>query len=211
MNNNDTIYVKLCYKCHPSDAPWTGAATGCGVIIIDTASKKVSWTKTNGTNPYWWQVIDAIMRVTPSELYQRENRIHPFNVHIREGYTGCEYIHLNLYRRLNTEKYVHIKCGAKFEISSTNKVDNFEIYFGDLVEIARALYEKRGWEFSRNPRTFKQYNWCIDRFANYDIVDAEEVYDPTAIREAMERDPDRRDPNHHRSHHRNRSRAFNHG
>ena len=107
--------------------------------------------------------------------------------------------------------YAHFKCAAKFNISMTDKIGDFTIYYGDFVEITRALYEKRGWEFSRNPRAFKQNTWNFSHMRKYDIVTEDLVYDPAAVRAELERDPDRRDPNHHRSHHRNHSRAFNHG
>jgi hypothetical protein len=182
MNTENIIYAKLTYKCQPEDA-YTGASKGSGIIIIDKYTKQVAWTKVRGCNPYWWQVSDAIMKIVPPEWYIRSERVHPFNVRIREGYTGHEYIHLNLFRRLTTGKYVNIKCSAKMEISSTNKIEDFEIYYGDLVEIAGALYEKRGWEFSRNPRSFKPYKWSIAKIEPYEIVNANEVYDPQIVKE----------------------------
>ena len=206
-----TIYAKINYRCNPNHAIWTGASKGCGLISIDLETTSVGWTKLWGCDPYWWQVADAIMSVAPAAMYDRNHRLYPFNVHIREGYTGCEYIHLNLYRKIADGTYVHFKCGAKFNIAMTDKIGDFSMYYGDFVEITRALYEKRGWEFSRNPRSFKQNTWHFIKLHNFDIVSEEEVYDPIAVRAEMERDPDRRDPNHHRSHHRNRSRAFNHG
>lgn len=172
------IYVKLNYECHPADAVYTGASKGSGILTIDLETKSISWTKTRGCNPYWWQIFDATMKVTPPEIYRVENRIFPFNVLIREGYSGCEYIHLNLYKKLGNGKYAFIKCGTKMEISSTNKIGDFQMYYGDIVEITLALYRKRGWEFSRNPRSFKSYKWSIAKMQPYDIVNADEVYDP---------------------------------
>lgn len=202
MNTNE-IYAKLNYVCHPADAIYTGASKGMGIVTIDKYTKKVSWTKVRGCNPYWWQVIDAIMKITPPEWYLRNERVHPFNVRIREGYTGHEYIHLNLFRRLTTGKYVNIKCAAKMEIGCTNKIENFEIYYGDLVEIVGALYEKRGWEFSRNPRAFKPCKWSISKIEPYDIVDAEEVYDPNIIKEKYDYEDTRRRGNHRNRRHYN--------
>lgn len=207
----NTIYAKINYNCNPAHAIWTGSSKGQGLITINLETKSISWTKLWGCDPYWWQVADAIMAITPASLYDRNNRIHPFNVRIREGYTGCEYIHLNLYKKISDGTYVHFKCGAKFNISMSDKIDDFTMYYGDFVEITRALYEKRGWEFSRNPRAFKQNTWRFLPLHKYDIVTEDLVYDPAAVRTELERDPDRRDPNYHRSSHRNHSRAFNHG
>jgi hypothetical protein len=179
----NTKYIKVNYDCHPADAVYTGASKGSGILTIDLDTKSISWTKTKGCHPYWWQIFDAVMKVTPPEIYRVENRIHPFNVLIREGYSGCEYIHLNLYRKLPTGRYAFTKCGAKMEISSTNKIEDFSIYYGDLVEICLSLYKKRGWEFSRNPRSFKPYKWSIAKIEPYEIVNANEVYDPQLVKE----------------------------
>ena len=192
MNTENIIYAKITYKCQPEDA-YTGASKGSGIITIDKYTKKVSWTKVRGCNPYWWQIFDAIMKITPPEWYLVTNRIYPYNVIIREGYSGCEYIHLNLYRKLDSQKYVFIKCAAKMEISSTNKIEDFNMYYGDLVEIAGTLYEKRGWEFSRNPRTFKPYKWQISKILIHELVDSDKVFDPEKYQDNYHEETRRRD------------------
>ena len=97
-------------------------------------------------------------------------------------------------------------------IRSTKKIDDFsEMYIGDLVEFARFILETEcELEFTRNPRWYKynMNNVKFNKIHTGDIISENDgIYDPIAVRAKMERDPDRRDPKHHRSSHRN----FNHG
>lgn len=211
MEANNKLYVRLSYNCLACDAPWTGATSGQGIITIDLESRTVNWNKTNGCNPYWYQVFEAVMRITPPEFYMRERRVYPFAVNIKTGYSGCKYCYVNLYRKIDENVYYRWKCATRFDISANDKVDNFEIYYGDLVEIFRKLCEEGGWTFSRNPNyyTAKGPAWRFLPIRRFDIVSEEEVYDPTVARANINRDLDE-DTNHRRSH-RNRKRAFNHG
>lgn len=208
------MYLKVGYNCSEEDSLWCGSTKGEGILTINLDERTISWQKTKGCDPYWNQICCAIMKATPPQLYDRTRRIVPFNVHIREGYTGCEYVYLNLYDKIDEDTYIRTKCACRFDVRMTGKTNDFtDVYFGDLVEIFRALYAERGWVFSRNPNEYvaKGPSWRFLPLHKYDIASASEVIDPIAIRKALERDPDRRDPNHHRSSHRNSRRAFNHG
>jgi hypothetical protein len=124
----------------------------------------------------------AVLAICPPEIYRRENRVHPFKVSYREGYTGCTYYRLDLYRSLGNSEYLRFKKASELTIRSTKKLDDFsEMYIGDFIEFARFILETEcELEFTRNPKWFK-FNLNHVRFTRInsrDIVDENEVYDP---------------------------------
>jgi hypothetical protein len=209
--NNNILRTFINYTCSEYDS-WTGCTRGKGLIQINTTTKTIKWTKIWGTDPYWDQLMFAVLAICPPEIYRRENRVHPFKVSYREGYTGCTYYRLDLYRSLGNSEYLRFKKASELTIRSTKKLDDFsEMYIGDFIEFARFILETEcELEFTRNPKWFK-FNLNHVRFTRInsrDIINENDgIYDPIAVRAKMERDPDRRDPKHHRSSHRN----FNHG
>lgn len=210
MNNNNILRTFIEYTCSEYDS-WSGCTRGKGLITINTTTKTVNFVKLWGTDPYWDQLIFSILAICPPELYQRENRLHPFKVSSREGYSGCTYYRLDLYKSLGSSEYLRFKKASEMVIRSTKKIDDFsEMYIGDLVEFARFILETEcELEVTRNPRWYK-YNMNNVRFNkihNRDIISENDgIYDPNKHR-ISHLDPDRRDPKHHRSSHRN----FNHG
>ena len=176
MNNNNIITAVIEYEINESDSPWTGRTNGKCAIVYNSETKNVLWKKITGCNPYATQLVSAVMQMVPPEEYQRANRVYPFKVTAREGYSGCRYYNVNLYKRIGSV-YVKFTSSGKFDIAATGKVaDEGLIYYGDLVEILRKDFEDAGIEFSRNPRDFNRIGW---RFVRPQVETIETgVYDP---------------------------------
>lgn len=210
--NNNILRTFIEYSCNEYDS-WTGCTRGKGLITINTTTKTVNFVKLWGTDPYWDQLMFAVLAICPPEIYQRENRLHPFKVSSREGYSGCTYYRLDLYRSLGNSEYLRFKKASELTIRSTKKIENFsEMYIGDFIEFARFILESEcEINFTRNPRWYRynMNNVRFNRIYNRDIISENDgIYDPQKYRMSYI-DPDRRDPNRHRSSHRNH-RAFNH-
>jgi hypothetical protein len=181
--NSKKIIRKISYNCSAADAVWTGSKKGVGVISYDPYTTKVTFNKLWGTNPYWWQLLAAAISIVPPEDYTRErNRIYPFKVSIKEGYSGCLHVHLDeYYRSESLGKYVLDGKGECLDISVGEKIhDGLCIGFGDLVEMGRKLcqYFDMGW--SRNPRWWKHGSkdfWRFERLRNFEVTD-EVDFDP---------------------------------
>ena len=176
MNN---IIRKISWRCNPNDAVWTGSTHGTGIITYNPDTGKVTFRKVRGCNPYWYQVAIATLKMVPATEYIRENRRYPFNVTKTEGMSGAMHLHLNVYKKLDSEYYM-CSQSVHWDISANGKTEDFDIWFGDLIEFLRFMYEKIvDRPFSRNPNDYLQGNWRFEKLRGYELATEDELYIPS--------------------------------
>ena len=175
MNN---IIRKISWTCNPNDAVWTGSTHGVGIITYNYDTGVVTFRKIRGCNPYWYQVAIATLKMVPAQEYIRENRVYPFKVTKTIGMSDALHLHLNIYKKVDCEHYVCF-TSRHWDISANEKTNDFDMWFGDLIEFLRFMYEEKcDAPFSRNPNDYRQGNWRFEKLKEWELATEDEVYIP---------------------------------
>ena len=149
--NNDNKKV-FTFEYNSEDGCWNyREKPSRAIIIID--GNKMSMVKVRGVDPTLEQTtamcLAAASHSAEIHQYNRDERINPFKVNSRIGYSGCEDYFLDIYRRENN-MFIKKWTPAKLHVSMAGKVSDItDMYVGDALELLTAAMGYSDFQYFR--------------------------------------------------------------
>jgi hypothetical protein len=111
------------------------------VVVID--GTKISMVKVRGVDPTLEQTavmcLAAASRAAAIHEYNRGERVHPYKVNSRIGYSGCQDHFLDIYKESENNVFVKWFNAAKLHVSMAGKISDItDMYVGDAIELLTA-------------------------------------------------------------------------
>lgn len=134
----ESTAITYTFEYTSNDGCWCSRNRPSRAIII-VEGTNLSMIKVKGVDPTFYQasamLIEALSRSASIHKYNRCDRIWPFKINKRIGYSDCEDWFLDLYRREGS-KFVKRNNASNLHISMADKVsDVCDIYVGDILEM----------------------------------------------------------------------------
>jgi hypothetical protein len=171
---------KYCFNYTSWD--WDGNPSK-GRCLVELVDHDLKFTKLKGADPTIAQVgtiVEYVASKTASlHRYNRCDRVHPYKTTVRTGYSGCRDVSLDLYKRRG-DRYVFMHRAAALHISMYQKVGDFQMYIGDILEILLAVSvgdDSSEYDFGYNTskKWLKKYGIEISNLHSNEVLEEDEL------------------------------------
>lgn len=147
------------------------------IVIID--GKNLSMLKIKGVDPTLEQTaimcLAAASHAAAIHEYNRGERVHPYKINSRIGYSGCEDYWLDIYRGKNNV-FTKWFTAAKLHVSMAGKVAEItDMYVGDALELFTAAMRCRDFDYFKSKVVSKRYGVRFVRPYRNEILSEEDM------------------------------------
>lgn len=157
--NNDERKIFM-FEYPSEDGCWCSRerASRAAVIIDGT---KMTMTKVRGVDPTLEQTavmcLAAASHSAAIHKYNRGERVHPYKINSRIGYSGCKDFWLDIYKRGENNIFIKWFNAAKLHVSMAGKVSDItDMYVGDALELLTVAMGYRDFDYFHG-RISKRY------------------------------------------------------